>query len=209
MNCSVNVFRRGAAVALALVAASTASAASFNFEDPKGVNHIVFMLDAPLEFISGTGKGITGTVAFDPAKPEAVNGEIVLAVESLVVPNATMTEHMHGEKWLNAAENPTIVFAVDGFKVEREDDITLSGVVSGSLTLNGTQREIEVPAKISYIADGVTQRSSGNRKGDLLVVRADFGIKLSDYGIEISPGARMKVSNDVDVKVRLAGLSTQ
>jgi hypothetical protein len=38
----------------------------FDFEDPKGVNNIIFQLDAPLESTNGTGSGITGTVSDDP-----------------------------------------------------------------------------------------------------------------------------------------------
>ena len=34
----------------------------FDFKDPKKVNNVVFLLDAPLESISGTATGVSGTV---------------------------------------------------------------------------------------------------------------------------------------------------
>jgi hypothetical protein len=44
---------------------------TFDFKDPKGVNNVQFSLDAPLESITGTGTGISGSVTFDPAPPAA------------------------------------------------------------------------------------------------------------------------------------------
>lgn len=68
-------------------AAALAAPISFDFKDPKGVNNVAFHLDAPLESISGTASGITGNVMFDPANPAALNGKIVIASNSLKVPN--------------------------------------------------------------------------------------------------------------------------
>ncbi len=34
----------------------------FDFKDPKKVNNVVFLLDAPLESINGTATGVSGTV---------------------------------------------------------------------------------------------------------------------------------------------------
>ena len=50
---------------------------TFDFKDPKGVNTASFKLDAPLEAISGSANGISGTVTFDPANPGATKGKIV------------------------------------------------------------------------------------------------------------------------------------
>ena len=71
---------------------------SFDFKDPKGVNHVMFMLDAPLEFISGNGNDIYGMVEFDKEHPEKTNGEIRLAVSSLSVSSKKMTNVMKGKK---------------------------------------------------------------------------------------------------------------
>lgn len=102
---------------LCLFAASSlwlnATTQSFDFEDPKGINHVVFMLDAPLEFISGSGDGISGIIDFDAATPENTTGEIILCTQSLNVPNEKMTEIMLGNKWLKAEINTDIRFSFD------------------------------------------------------------------------------------------------
>ena len=45
---------------------------TYDFEDPKGVNNVSFLLDAPLESISGNAKGVSGIVTFDSTNPKAV-----------------------------------------------------------------------------------------------------------------------------------------
>ena len=65
------------AAATALAATAHAEKIAFDLKDPKGVNNIVFKLDAPLESINGTANGISGTVLVDPAQPEVVEGKIV------------------------------------------------------------------------------------------------------------------------------------
>ena len=88
---------------LTLTTAAFAAPQSFDFKDPKGVNNVVFKLDAPLESINGSASGITGTVSFDAENPAATTGKIVVAANTLTVPNPMMKEHLHGEKWLDVA----------------------------------------------------------------------------------------------------------
>lgn len=192
-----------AASALALGATVHAAPQEYTFKDPKKVNHVVFMLDAPLEFISGTGREIDGTVTFDPANPAATTGTITLAANSLSVPNATMQDHMHGGDWLNVGENPLITIEVTEFKPSSTDGDRVGGTVMGTMTLLGTTQEISVPATITYVKDGARDRERG--EGDLVVVRSDFTFKLSDYGLKLNAAQRLKVSDEVQIRAVLAG----
>src|SRR5436190_10046490 len=94
---------------LIIVSVSTLAAQqTFDFKDPKGVNNAVFKLDAPLEAINGSANGVSGTVTYDPANPGATKGKIVVATETLHVPNPTMKEHLHGPMWMEVAKYPEI-----------------------------------------------------------------------------------------------------
>src|SRR5271166_1944868 len=95
---------------VSLATAAHAAPESFDFKDPKGVNNAVFKLDAPLESINGSASGISGTVTFDPENPGATTGKIVVAAESLTVPNPMQMGHMHSDKWLDVATYPEITF---------------------------------------------------------------------------------------------------
>lgn len=188
---------------LSLAAAGylTAAPQSFDFKDPKGVNAIQFHLDSLLEPISGTASGVTGTVSFDAANPGATTGKIVVATNSLTVTNSMMTDHLRGDKWLNAPVNPEIVFELsklDGVKTSGNDT---TATATGNLTIKGVTKAISVPVKLTYLADALGKRTKPDNKGDLLVVRGEFSINRSDYGI--MPG-QMEDKVNPEIKLTLA-----
>ncbi|NOS69307.1 MAG: YceI family protein [Verrucomicrobia bacterium] len=189
--------------------AGVASAApqSFDFKDPKGVNNAVFKLDAPLEAINGSANGVSGTVAFDPANPAATKGKIVVAAESLTVPNPMMKEHMHGGQWLDVANNKEIIFEARELKDVKTVGDKTSANVTGTLTIKGVTKEVTAPVTLTYLKGKLGQRVP-KMEGDLLVIRATFIIKRTDYGI--NPGAPAeKVSNEIELTLSIAGASPQ
>ena len=100
-------------VSLLLTNAVLAAPITFDFKDPKGVNNAVFKLDAILESINGTATGISGLVQFDPEAPGSFTGKIIIAANSLNVPNSMMKDHLLSEKWIDAAKYPEISFVME------------------------------------------------------------------------------------------------
>jgi polyisoprenoid-binding protein YceI len=167
----------------AFAGAAFAAPQSFDFKDPKGVNNAVFKLDAPLEAVNGSANGISGTVTFDPEKPAATQGKIVVAADSLMVPNPMQRQHMLSDKWLDVAKFPEISFTSKELKnVKTTGDVTTADVV-GTFTLKGVSKELTVPVKLTYLKDKLGQRVP-DQKGDLLVIRAHFIIKRGDFNIQ-------------------------
>lgn len=207
----MNRFHRFTALAsvLALAGSLSAGPQSFDFKDPKGVNNVQFHLDAPLESISGQGTGISGTVAFDAAKPAATTGRIVLATASLTVGNPTMLEHLQGANWLDAAKHPEILFELKRLDQVVANNGVVKGEATGVLTLKGVSKEVTVPVTISHLPGKLGARlNQPDLKGDLLVVRAQFAINRSDFGIQ--PGQYAdKVSERIDLTLSLAGGAAQ
>jgi polyisoprenoid-binding protein YceI len=185
----------------------TASAAplTFDFKDPKGVNNAVFKLDAPLEAINGSANGITGTVTFDPANPAATTGRIVVAAASLHVPNPVMKEHLHGEQWLDVVKNTEITFEAKSLANVKTAGNDTTADVTGTMTIKGVARSLTVPVKFTYLKDKLGLRVP-NQQGDLLVIRANFAVKRSDFGI--NPKApEDKVADTIDLTLSIAGAS--
>src|SRR6185369_17191242 len=180
---------------------ASAAPLEFDFKDPKGVNNVVFKTDAPLESINGTATGISGKVTFDPQDPGAVKGKIVVATSSLHVGNPMQKEHMHGANWMNVPSYPDIAFEVVGTKNVKTDADVTTADVNGKITIKATTKEITVPVKMTYLKDKLKARSG--KDGDLLVLRSNFSVKRSDFGI----GAKMdeKVSNDIELNLSIAG----
>ena len=185
--------------------ASVALAApqSFDFKGPKGVNNAVFKLDAPLEAINGSANGISGSVTFDAGNPAATKGRIVVATDSLHVPNPMMKGHLHGGQWLDVAKHPEISFEAKELKNAKTTGDTTTAEAAGTLTIKGVSKELTVPIKLTYLKDKLGQRVP-NLKGDLLVIRANFEIRRGDFGI--NPGApQEKVSDTIDLTLSIAG----
>lgn len=192
-------------LALASFADLSAAGLSFDFKDPKGVNNVQFNLDAPLEAIAGTGTGITGTVVFDPANPETTSGSIKLATASLSVGNSLMKDHMLSADWLDAAGHPEILFSADSLTDLKDQGGRLQGTVKGKLSLKGITRDVTAPVSLSYLPGKLGARiNKPDVKGDLLVVRANFTIKRSDFGI-MAGKYLDKVSDEIQLSLSLAG----
>ena len=180
----------------------SADSIKFDFRDSKKVNNVVFLMDAPLESINGTATGVSGTVSFDPAKPAATTGKIVLSTSSLHVDNPVMKKHMLDEGWMHVSKFPTIEFLAGKMTEVKTSGTTITGTIDGKLTVKGVTKKVSVPVRLTYLKGMLIKR---NRvPGDLLVLRSDFTIKRSDYGINAGNNEE-KVSDEIELKLRVAG----
>ena len=190
---------------IALAGAALAAPQTFDFKDPKGINNAAFKLDAPLEAINGSASDISGTVMFDPENPGATKGKITVATGSLMLPNPMQKQHMLSDKWLDAAKFPEITFESKEFKNVQTAGDTTTADVTGAFTLKGVSKDLTVPVKLTYLKDKLGERVP-NQKGDLLVIRANFTIKRSDFNI--MPGQfEDKVSDTIELTLSIAGAS--
>ncbi len=189
-----------------ITSAALAAPQSFDFKDPKGVNNAVFKLDAPLEAINGSANGISGTVTFDPANPAGTKGKIVVTAASLHVPNPMMKEHLHSEQWLNVAKHQEITFEVISLSNVKTTGDSTTADVTGTLSIKGVAKQVTAPVKFTYLKDKLGARSNGQMQGDLLVIRSNFAIKRSDFGI--NPQApEDKVADTIELTLSIAGAS--
>lgn len=200
--------RTSARLLLALAASTGVAFAAplaFDFKDPKGVNNVQFKLDAPLESITGTATGISGTVTFNPARPEATTGRLVLDAASLTVGNPLMGEHLRSDQWLDVARHATIVFEAVALKNVRSQGAQILADVTGRLTVKGVTRDITAPVTLTYLADKLGARVNDPKvKGDLLVLRTNFEINRSDFGIKAGQMTD-KVSETIQLSLSIAG----
>lgn len=192
-------------LALATVPAKGAPT-EFDFNDPKKVNSISFTLDSLLEPIVGIASGITGKVTFDPAKPIATVGAITVESKSLQFANKGMQSTLHGADWLNVNKNPKIEFTL-----KKVTDAKPAGegvtdmTVSGDMTCNGVTKELTTLVKATYLPGKMSERG-GKLEGDLLVLRATFTIKRTDFGLKPDMSDKV-VAEAIQVQVAIVGSS--
>jgi polyisoprenoid-binding protein YceI len=188
---------------MSLGGVALASPQTFDFKDPKGVNNVVFKTDAPLESINGTATGVSGTVTFDPSNPGAIKGKIVVEAKSLHVPNSTMQGHLQSDMWLDVAKFPSITFeVVSADNVKTVENVTTADI-TGTMSIKGVSNKVTVPVKLTFLKDKLKDRFP-MLQGDLLVLRAKFIVKRSDYGIN-KGNFENKVSDEIELNVSVAG----
>ncbi|MEK9772354.1 MAG: YceI family protein [Opitutae bacterium] len=179
-----------------------ADSKSFDFKDPKGVNTVIFQLDALLESINGSAGGISGKVLFDPDAPENTTGSIILDASSLRVDNPVLQEHMHGKEWLDVAKFPQIEFSLAQLEKISRDNRSIRAEAAGKMTIRNVTMKMTVPIELTYLPDLLEKRNKV--PGDLLVVRSRFKVKRDDFGIK--PGEYLdKVANEIEISINLAG----
>lgn len=201
MKTQLTILFTGIGFATAVLAAPE----TFDFKDPKGINNAGFKLDAPLESINGSANGVSGTVTFDPEHPGATTGKIVVAANTLMLPNTMQQGHMRGGQWMDVTKYPEISFEAKELRNTKTDgDITTADAL-GTFTCKGVSKDMTIPVKLTYLKDKLGQRVP-NAHGDLLVIRSNFSIKRSDFNI--NPGKfEDKVSDAVDLTLSIAGAS--
>lgn len=176
----------------------------FDFKDPKGVNAILFTLEAPLECIGGISSGVSGKVSFDGKDGKSIKGELLLSVDTFRMPNDDMTKHVKGEMWLDAAKFPNIKVELKEViestnKTENEFNLK----VKCNVEIKGTSKEMELNIVASYQKDKLGERVP-KLKGDLLVLKTSFTVKRDDF--KIKPGEFLsKVGNEIAITGNIVG----
>jgi polyisoprenoid-binding protein YceI len=178
----------------------------FDFEDPKGVNAISFVLDSLVEPIIGVASGVSGTVRFDPANLEAMSGVIRVDAASLQTPQKRMQSVLHSKDWMNVDKYPTIEFVFKSIKnaTPVRDNVFALEIV-GDFTCRGVTRELTIPANLTYLPGKLSQRMHRG-KGDLLVLRSQFSIKRSEFDINPSTPVDV-VAESIELRVSIVGLN--
>lgn len=202
MMSAARLFVTGLALA-SYCGVTRAAATEFDFKDPKKVNTISIFLDSKLEPIVGLASGISGLVTYDPAKPEALTGKIVVESKSIQFANNGLEEALHGPDWLDSKTNPEITFNVKKVEDVKKDGDKTRMMVTGDFLCKGVTKEIKVPVEATVVPNGAAQRTR-NGKGDLLVLRSNFVVKRSDFKLKDDMGADI-VADDMELRVAIVG----
>jgi polyisoprenoid-binding protein YceI len=113
---------------------------------------------------------------------------------------------MRGSQWLDVEKNPEIIFEAKALKNVKTAGDKTTADVSGTFSLHGVSKELTIPVELSYLKDKLGERLGSEQKGDLLVLRANFSIKRSDFNI--LPGQMEdKVSDTISLTVGIVGAS--
>jgi polyisoprenoid-binding protein YceI len=119
-------------------------------------------------------------------------GKFTMAVETIDTGIPMRNEHLKGERWMNAAEHPEITFeitGVEGAKLAKEESWfkTYDATLKGKMTVRGVTREMKIPARLTFMPE--SEKTRARAQGDLLAIRAQYPIVLSDFEIAVGEKA--------------------
>lgn len=154
-----------------------------------------------LETFTARTDRVTGRLTFDPSKRTG-SGRIVIDASSLDTGIDLRDEHLRGPQWLDTDKFKEIVFQTT--RVEFVRGTTYR--VTGNFTMRGVTRVVTTTADVRHLKESAQTRNAGF-KGDVLQVRTNFNVRLSDYGVRITGPATGKVSNTVRISVTVYGQS--
>jgi polyisoprenoid-binding protein YceI len=195
--------------ALAALTASSAWAADFAVRP--GTSSISFTSSAILETITGTSSQVEGTISTELSNPSATTASVAVPTGSLRTGNDMRDEHLWGGDWLNAEANPHIRFDITGVTVPDGAALThgqaLQATVAGTLSIKGQSQAVSTPATVTYYQiDDPELAGTYGIDGNVLRVQSTFTVSLSDYGISVPAPLRTKVSNEIEVTIRLTAV---
>ena len=178
---------------------------------------VKFRSETNKEKFSGTSTQLLGYVVApngeETLSAKLAAGEFRLPVVSFETGNKMRDGHLVTTRWLNKDAYPHIVFtlsAVTDVKLvkEREDRTIYKAKLVGNMSLVGHQEELTVDARI--ILKPESKKTKRVAPGDLMMIRTDFTIVLSEYGLGIGDMAieTGRVAGKIKVEVNLT-LSTE
>lgn len=180
---------------------------TFYADSRVGNNQVTFFSESTLEDFTGVCNQVAGQCELDPAHVEALKGRFVVKVEDMKTGIELRDEHMRGAEWLDAAKHPEIVI-----EILRAEEVKKTAADTASLTLvtrcslHGQTRELRIPGTLRYLDE--TPETLRRVKGDLIRIRAEFDVKLSDFAITGPKGSDfigLKVGDTIRVKVTVFG----
>jgi len=134
----------------------------------------------------------TGSLTFDPAKPEAAQAEFNVALASVDAGSDEANDEVVGQTWFNATAFPQAQFKSTAVKALGENHYE----VAGRLTIKGKSVDVTVPATFTE-TDG-----KGSFTGTFTIKRGDFSIGEGSWStFDI-------VANDINVTFKLAANSS-
>jgi len=179
-------------------------AQTFSVDSKDARNQAQFTSDAPFEKIVGLSSGIDATVMIN--KNDVTNmpkGMVKVSIANIKTGIELRDEHLRSKDWLNAEKYPYAEFHLKGIKnpssKQLVDGQKVKATLSGTFSVHGVSRDIEVPAELTYFKESA--QTKVKTEGNLLVANTEFVIKLSDYGIKIPSMVIGKVNEEVKITV--------
>ncbi len=169
-------------------------------------NQATFESNAPLEDIVGVSNDLNAVAMINPTDLSHAMGKVSVNLNVLKSGIDLRDEHIRSEMWLNTAKFPNAEFKLKSISGASSlaDSKPTSVKLHGTFTVHGVSKDVVANAKLTYFKESA--KTKGKMAGNLLKVKANFEIKLGDYGVMIPKMVVGKL--DQNIKVSVAFIAT-
>src|SRR5688572_20083852 len=158
-------------------------------------SEVLFRVRHLLSRVGGQFRDFAGMIVFDPGHLEASSVEFAIQAASIDTSVADRDAHLRSDDFFAVDTHPEITFASD--RVVRTGTDTFT--VSGTLTIRGIARRVELP--VTYL--GAAKDPWGNEKvafeASMRLNRKDFGLT---WNAALETGGLL-VGDEVDVQLNV------
>ena len=141
---------------------------------------------------SGTFKTWTGSIDFDPTKPDAAHVLVTIDTGSATTADTQRDEALPQEDWFDVAKFPKATFEATGFTPRGPNAYE----AKGKLTIRGIAKDVTLPFTLTTTGD------MAHAVGKANLIRTDFGVGQGDWA---SPQwVAFEVNVDIDLKAKRA-----
>ena len=186
-------------VALSAIGASAAETRFTVGRHGMQFNSITIESNTDLETIVTTTNRISGEIRWD-REAKTGSARLTVPVASLKTGIEDRDEHLQGEGWLNASDNPEISFDVTEVRHKEGDKYE----VKGNFAMAGTSKPVTAEATLKYLPHK-PELDKIMPNANFVKVSTAFELKLSDFGIKL-PVIGLKVSDTLKVKAMMLGI---
>lgn len=184
------------------LALSIAQVKTFNISPTsagKATQAFTFTSDTEVENIVGQTAKVDGSIRFDPTKRTG-GGRLSIDLASIDTGIPLRNEHMRSADWVDTAKFPKAVFEATTVKHKAGDEYT----VTGKMTFHGVTKPLTTVVTLKHLKAGEATRAAGF-KGDAVNLKANFKLRLADYGVQIQARAKGKVAEVITVTLNVFG----
>ncbi len=181
---------------LAVVLASSSQADSWKVDQAHTT--VGFSVSHLFTSVQGRFDRFEGTIAFDPANPEATVVRGTVEAASINTNNAKRDKHLRSDEFFDTEKYKKLQF--ESTKVTTTEG--RNGQIAGNLTIHGVTRAVVLDVK--FLGSG--KDPWGNERAGF---RADLTINRHDYGLnwnELLETGGVLVGDEIEIRVDVEGL---
>jgi polyisoprenoid-binding protein YceI len=144
--------------------------------------------------VRGRFTDFSGTIQFDPAKPEVSSVSITISAASIDTGTPDRDTHLKSEDFFHAEKFPALTFVSSRVTKKSDDQFD----VAGTLTIKDASKELTVPVTFLGMAKDSWGNSRAGFEAEITINRKDFGLGwnalLETGGFVVGDDVKISVS---------------